>query len=94
MKYLLGIIVGLLWGGLAALLNCRISLKAVRKGTDKAMMSANMLRVVVDIAALALPLLIRNRLPFRVELTLVGTAAALGIVMIVFAYRLAAGKIK
>lgn len=94
MEYVLGIAAGFLWGGLAALLNCKISLTAVRKGTDKAMMSSNMLRVAVDIAALALPLLIRNRLPFRVELALVGTAAALGIVMIVFAYKLAAGKIK
>ncbi len=94
MNYVLGIAAGLIWGALAALLNCRISLGAVRKGSEKAMMSANLLRVAVDIAALALPLLIRKSLPFRVELVLVGTAAALGIVMIVFAFKLAAGKIK
>ncbi len=94
MNYVLGILAGFLWGGLAALLNCRISLGAVRRGTDKAMMGANLTRVVIDIAALALPLLIRKSLPVRVELVLVGTAAALGIVMIVFAFKLAAGKIK
>ena len=74
MKYLIGAVAGLVWGSLAALLNAFITKKALDKGNDKLLLASNVLRMLVDVAAL------------------VGTAASLSLLMIVFAYKMAAGK--
>ncbi|HIR86609.1 MAG TPA: hypothetical protein IAC00_05660 [Candidatus Limivicinus faecipullorum] len=92
MKYLIGALAGLVWGALAALLNGYITKKALDKASDKAMLLSNALRLVVDIAALGSVFLLRNVLPFSFEAALVGTAASMSILMIVFAYKMAAGK--
>ena len=92
MKYLIGALAGLVWGSLAALLNAFITKKALEKGNDKMMLASNFLRMLVDVAALGLVFLLRNVLPFRFEAALVGTAAALSLLMIVVAYKMAAGK--
>ena len=92
MKYLIGALAGLVWGALAALLNGYITKKALDKASDKAMLLSNALRPVVDIAALGSVFLLRNVLPFSFEAALVGTAASMSILMIVFAYKMAAGK--
>ena len=92
MKYLIGALAGLVWGALAALLNGYITKKALDKASDKAMLLSNALRLVVDIAALGSVFLLRNVLPFSFEAALVGTAASLSLLMIVFAYKMAAGK--
>ena len=94
MNYVIGALAGLVWGGLAALLNCFLSLRAIRKNSEKAILGANALRIVVDIAALGLLFLLKGVLPFSAETALVGTAASLSVVSIVFAFRVAAGKIK
>lgn len=92
MKYFIGALAGLVWGALAALLNGYITKKALDKASDKAMLLSNALRLMVDIVALGSVFLLRNVLPFSFEAALVGTAASLSILMIVFAYKLAAGK--
>ena len=96
MKYLIGALAGLVWGALAALLNGYITKKALDKASDKAsdkaMLLSNALRLVVDIAALGSVFLLRNVLPFSFEAALVSTAASMRILMIVFAYKMAAGK--
>ena len=92
MKYLIGALAGLVWGALAALLNGYITKKALDKASDKAMLLSNALRLVVDIAALGSVFLLRIVLPFSFEAALVGTAASMSILMIVFAYKMAAGK--
>ena len=92
MKYLIGALAGLVWGALAALLNGYITKKALDKASDKAMLLSNALRLGVDIAALGSVFLLRNVLPFSFEAALVGTAASMSILMIVFAYKMAAGK--
>lgn len=92
MKYLIGALVGLVWGALAALLNGYITKKALDKSNEKAMLLSNALRLVVDVVALGSVFLLRNVLPFSFEAALVGTAASLSILMIVFAYKMAAGK--
>ena len=92
MKYLIGALAGLVWGALAALLNGYITKKALDKASDKAMLLSNALRLVVDIAALGSVFLLRNVLPFSFEAALVGTAASMTILMIVFAYKMAARK--
>ena len=88
MGYVLGALAGLVWGALAACLNAVISKKAMQKNTAPAMLIANLLRTVVDIAALGSIFLLRNVLPFRYEGALVGAAVALSMVMILFAYSL------
>ena len=92
MKYLIGALAGLVWGALAALLNGYITKKALDKASDKAMLLSNALRLVVDVVALGAVFLLRNVLPFSFEAALVGTAASLSLLMIVFAYKMAAGK--
>lgn len=92
MKYLIGALAGLVWGALAALLNGYITKKALDKASDKAMILSNALRLVVDVVALGSVFLLRNVLPFSFEAALVGTAASLSLLMIVFAYKMAAGK--
>ena len=92
MKYLVGALAGLLWGALAALLNGYITKKALDKSSDKAMLLSNALRLVVDVLALGSVFLLRNVLPFSFEAALMGTAASMSMLMIVFAYKMAAGK--
>lgn len=92
MKYLIGALAGLVWGALAALLNGYITKKALDKASDKAMLLSNALRLVVDVVALGSVFLLRNVLPFSFEAALVGTAASLSLLMIVFTYKMAAGK--
>ena len=94
MNYVFGALIGLAWGAAAGLLNCFISLRAIRKNSEKAVISANVLRMAIDVVALGTVFLLRNVLPFRIEMILVGTAIALSLMSIVFAYKVAGGKIK
>ena len=92
MKYLVGAAAGLVWGALAALLNGFITSRAVARANDKMLLLSNFLRLLVDVAALGSVFLLRNVLPFSFEAALVGTAASLSLLMIVFAYKIAAKK--
>lgn len=87
MKLVIGIVVGLVWGMLAGFLNTVITRKALSKESAAELMSVNLLRTAVDIAALAVVFFLRRVLPFSFEATLVGTAIGLSLVTIVFAYR-------
>ena len=89
MKYVIGAVTGLLWGALVAWLNSQINKRAIEKNSTRAVMAASIARTVIDIAALGLVFLLRNVLPGNFEATLVGTAASLGLLTVVFAYRLA-----
>ena len=88
MKYVIGAVIGLLWGALVAWLNSRISKKAIEKNDTKAMMGASLRRTAIDIAALGAVFLLRNVLPFNFEMTIAGTAASLGLLTVFFAYQL------
>ena len=88
MKYVIGAIVGLLWGALVAWLNSRINKKAIGKNDTKAMMEASLSRTVIDVAALGAVFLLRNVLPFNFEATIAGTAASLGLLTVFFAFQL------
>ena len=86
MRLLIGVLVGLVWGALAGLLNAFINQKLLARGSTNALMAANLARTAVDFAALAAVYLLRSRLPFPWEGALVGTAVALSLVTIVFAF--------
>ncbi len=88
MEYLIGAVIGLLWGALIAWLNSRINKKAIAKNDTKAIMTANMIRMAIDVAALAAVFLLRKVLPWNFEATIAGTAASLGLLTVYFAFRL------
>jgi hypothetical protein len=88
MKYAVGALLGLLWGAILAWINSRINKKAIAKNSTKAVLTANAVRMLIDIAGLATVFLLRNILPFNFEATIVGTAASLGLLTVYFAYRL------
>lgn len=87
MKLFLGVLAGLVWGGLIGLVNTLIMKKGLKKNDNNLVMAANLARMVLDLAALGLVFLLRNLLPFPYEPMLVGTAVALSIVSLVFAFR-------
>ncbi len=88
MSFLIGALVGSVWGFLAALLNSRLMKNAVKKNTTKAVMGSNVLRTFIDIVALGVVFLLRNILPFSFVACIVGTAGAMSITSIVFTFRL------
>ena len=88
MKYAVGALLGLLWGAFIAWINSRINKKAIAKNSTKAVLTANAVRMAIDIAGLTVVFLLRNILPFNFEATIAGTAASLGLLTVYFAYRL------
>ena len=88
MNYVWGALAGLAWGALAAYINYRINKAAVKKNSNGSMMGANAARMAIDLIALGAVYLLRKRLPFSFEATIIATAIALSLLTIVFAYRL------
>ena len=87
MKIVIGVLAGLVWGALIGLVNTLIMKKGLKKNDSNLVMAANLARMVLDLAALGLVFLLRNLLPFPYEPMLVGTAVALSVVSLVFAFR-------
>ena len=87
MELLLGGLAGLAWGAVCGVLNILILKKAIAKNNNNAIMAANMGRMAVDLAALGAVFLLRGLLPFSYEAMLVGTAVALSVVTLIYAYR-------
>ena len=87
MMIAIGVLAGLVWGALCGLANAMIMKKAVEKNNSSLVLGANVLRIGVDLLALLAVFLLRGALPFPYEATLVGTAVALSIVTIIFAFR-------
>ena len=87
MNYLLGGLAGLVWGAVCGAVNMLILKKAIRKNDSNVLMAANLGRMTVDLLALLLVFLLRKRLPFSYEAMLIGTAVALSVVTLIFAFR-------
>lgn len=87
MEMIFGALAGLAWGALWGFLNTRILKRSIEKNNNQAMLAANLIRTLVDLASLAAVFLLRGILPFRYEAMLIGTAVSLSLVSIVFAYR-------
>ena len=88
MSYVIGAVIGLVWGAVIAWVNSLISRNAIKKNSTSAIMAANIARMAIDICALAAVFFLRGLLPGSFEATLVGTAASLGLLTVFFAYRL------
>ena len=89
MSFVLGLLAGLVWGALAALLNGFISKKCVEKNTASAMSAANIAKIVIDIGSLAVVLLLKPYLPFSFEGAIIGTVIALSMLTILISYHIA-----
>ena len=92
MKIALAILCGLVWGLLAAMLGGLILRRAVAKNTNGAVMAANLLRTVVDLAALGIVFLARDFLPFDYTWMLIATAVSLSVGLIFISFRIARQK--
>ncbi|MBR0162731.1 MAG: hypothetical protein IJQ02_15835 [Oscillospiraceae bacterium] len=88
MQYVVGAVLGLVWGALLAWVNSRINKRAVQKNSSNAVMAASLLRTLIDLLGLGAVFLLRKVLPFNFEATIVGTAASLGLLTVYFAFRL------
>lgn len=86
MNNAISVIFGVLWGAAAAFVNSRIAMKAFEKKDAKAAKNARRLQMLVDIAALAVIVLLKNVLPFAYELSLVSALISLSVLTIVFLF--------
>ena len=78
--YLLAGGIGFAFGALVAFGNAQITQRAVEKDSTNAVMAGSMLRMLVNIAALAVVYFTRNLLPLPFYGTIIGTAAGLSLV--------------
>lgn len=92
MNLALAVLAGLVWGVLAALLGGLITRRALVRNTNGALIAGNLLRTLVDFAALGLIYLARNVLPFDWRWMMIATAIGLSIGLIVVSFRLAHKK--
>lgn len=94
MKVVLAVLLGLVWGAAAALVNGKISANALKKNSSGAIQAASAGRMAVDIAALGLVFLLRGVLPLPYEVVLVATAVSLSLCTILLAYRMSGAEKK
>ena len=92
MGVILGVLAGLAWGALIAFLNSLITKNALKAEGGSALLTANLLRNVLDIAALAVIFLLRKVLPFSYTATLIAAAVSLSMLTILFMYKIARTK--
>ena len=88
MKTVLAVLLGLIWGAAAALVNAKISADALRKNSSSAIRTASAGRMAVDAAALGLVFLLRGVLPLPYEVVLVATAVSLSLCTIFYSFRM------
>ena len=87
MNYLWGALAGLAWGALCGVLNTLVLKKSMQKNDSNRLMAGNLARMAVDLLALLLVFLLRKILPFSYEAMLEGTAVALSVTSLLFAFR-------
>ena len=80
------LVFGVLWGALAAFVNSRIAVRAFEKKDAAAAKKARRIQMLVDIAALAVIILLKNVLPFSYEFALVSAIVSLSVLTIVFLF--------
>ena len=75
-------------------MNHQISKRSILKNNTASLLGANVLRILVDLAALAAVFFLRKVLPFRYEAALIATAVAMSMVTIFCAFRMSADLAK
>lgn len=92
--YLLAGGTGFVFGGLVALVNTQITRRGLQKNSTNAVMAASMLRMVMNIAALAAVYFTRKLLPLPFYGTIIGTALGLSLVGILLNLKLSKTQLK
>lgn len=92
--YLLAGGTGFVFGGLVAFGNMQITRRSVQKNSASGIMAASMLRMLVNIAALAAVYFTRNLLPLPFYGTIIGTAVGLSLVGILLNLKLSKTQLK
>lgn len=92
--YLLAGGIGFIFGSLVAFVNMCITRRGLQKNSANAVMAASLLRMLVNIAALAVVYFTRNLLPLPFYGTIIGTAAGLSLVGFGLNYRLSKKQMK
>jgi hypothetical protein len=90
MNAALSILAGLVWGAVFGLIGALITKKAAAKGSGAQIASLSLVRMLIDVAALAAVYFTRDLLPLRFEYTLIASAVAMSLISIVAAFRIAA----
>ena len=83
---LIAIFAGLIWGTLAAFINSRIASNAMGKTDARSAAKVRRLQTLVDIAALAAIVLLRDILPFSYEIALVSAIISMSVLTIVLLF--------
>lgn len=89
MNYFLGVLLGLVWGAAAAMVNAAVMKHFLKKQNTAMMMAGNIIRLLVDVVALGACLLLKNSQSISFYTAIVGTAVSLSILTIVFTFKLA-----
>lgn len=88
MNYVIGAIVGLVWGALAAVINSLITKSCIAKGTQKAITTMNAVHMANDLVALAVVYFLRHILPFSFEAAIIGTAVSLSLLSVIITFKM------
>ena len=94
MKNALSLLFGLGWGALFAWLGSLPLRRALARHNTQLLLAASLARSAVDIAALALPFLLRRYLPLAVNYFLIAAALALSLGAILLSLRMARAEKK
>ena len=89
MTVALSVLAGLAWGAIFGLIGAVIT-KKMASGDQRKIASLSMIRMLIDVAALAAVYFTRKLLPLRFEVTLISAAIAMSLIGIFAAFRIAA----
>lgn len=92
--YLLAGGIGFIFGSLVAFVNMCITRRGLQKNSANAVMAASLLRMLVNIAALAAVYFTRKLLPLPFYGTIIGTAVGLSLVGILLNLRLSKKQLR
>lgn len=88
MTIAISLLSGLVWGALFAWLGSLPLRRALRADNTQAMLAANLARSLIDLGALAVPFLLRARLPLAINWFLIAAAVALSLGTVLLSLRL------
>ncbi len=86
MNIVLGVLAGLVWGSLAAFVNLKINQAALKKNSEGSVLAATVARMGVDLVTLGAVFLLRKKLPFSFEATIIAAAMALSLLNVALSY--------
>ena len=92
MKIVLALFVGMLWGGVACVINCLLGMRCAKKNTADALNRYNTLSRLVSFAAFLVIFVLRDVIPLHTASLLIGTALSLSTLGIFFTLKVASKR--